>query len=56
MTNPVPATPLPSPLLLIPFLLQLLSIALLPFLAGHWWERHYPKVSATLGSDVTSRI
>jgi len=52
MTNPVPATPLPSPLLLIPFLLQLLSIALLPFLAGHWWERHYPKVSATLGSLV----
>lgn len=52
MTTPVPATPLPSPLLLIPFLLQLLSIALLPFLGGHWWERHYPKVSATLGSLV----
>jgi hypothetical protein len=38
--------------LLIPFILQLLAIALLPFLAHHWWERHYPKVSAVLGATV----
>ena len=41
---------LPSPYLLIPFALQLLGIALMPFLAPHWWERHYAKVSVALGS------
>ena len=39
---------LPGPLLL-PFVLQLLAIAIMPFLAPHWWERHYPKVSLLLG-------
>jgi Na+/H+ antiporter NhaD/arsenite permease-like protein len=43
---------LPGIWLLIPFILQLLAIALLPFLAHHWWERHYPKVSAVLGAAV----
>lgn len=41
-----------SPLLLLPFALQLLAIALLPFLAHHWWERHYPKVSSVLGAVI----
>lgn len=41
---------LPGPLLLVPFILQLLAIALMPFLSPHWWERHYPKVSVGLGS------
>lgn len=40
---------LPGPLLLLPFLLQLLAIAVMPFLAHHWWERHYPKVAMVLG-------
>jgi len=40
---------LPGPLLLIPFFLQLLAIAVMPFLAHRWWERHYPKVSLLLG-------
>ena len=35
--------------LLLPFVLQLLAIAIMPFLAPHWWERHYPKVSLLLG-------
>jgi Na+/H+ antiporter NhaD/arsenite permease-like protein len=39
---------LPTPLLLAPFVIQLLAIALMPFLAHHWWERHYPKVSVLL--------
>lgn len=39
---------LPDPLLLVPFVVQLLAIALMPFLAHHWWERHYPKVSVLL--------
>jgi Na+/H+ antiporter NhaD/arsenite permease-like protein len=41
---------LPGPLLMVPFVLQLAAIALMPFLAHHWWERHYPKVSVVLGS------
>ena len=43
---------LPGPLLLLPFLLQLLAIAVMPFLAHHWWERHYPKVSVILGGST----
>jgi Na+/H+ antiporter NhaD/arsenite permease-like protein len=42
----------PAPWLMIPFALQLLAIALLPFLAHHWWERNYPKVSVVLGALV----
>jgi Na+/H+ antiporter NhaD/arsenite permease-like protein len=40
---------LPGALLLIPFLVQLLAIALMPFLAHRWWERNFPKVSIVLG-------
>lgn len=40
---------LPPPLLLLPFAVLLLAIAGMPFLATHWWERHYPKVSVLLG-------
>ena len=52
--TPLPDThpPLLGPALLVPFVLQLLAIALLPFLAPHWWERHYPKVSLVLGGFV----
>jgi len=35
--------------MLLPFVMQLLAIAMLPFLAHHWWERHYAKVSLFLG-------
>ena len=40
---------LPGLLLLLPFLLQLMAIAVMPFLAHQWWERHYPKVTVVLG-------
>jgi Na+/H+ antiporter NhaD/arsenite permease-like protein len=40
---------LPAWWMLLPFFLQLLAIALMPFLALHWWERHYPKVAIVLG-------
>jgi Na+/H+ antiporter NhaD/arsenite permease-like protein len=43
---------LPGPLLMLPFVAQLLAIALMPFLAPHWWERNYPKVSVVLGGIV----
>lgn len=47
-----PQTGLSGPLLMVPFILQLAAIALMPFLAHHWWERHYPKVSVVLGSTT----
>lgn len=30
----------------LPFVGMLLSIALIPLINGHWWEKHMPKVSA----------
>jgi len=49
--NPASAEALPW-WIITPFALQLLAIALMPFLAPHWWERHYPKVSSVLGAVV----
>lgn len=43
----------PSPWLILPFAGLLFSIALSPFLFKHWWERHYPKVSVSLGVFVS---
>ena len=43
---------LPGVLLLIPFVLLLLAIAVMPFAAHHWWERNYPKVSVFLAGIV----
>lgn len=40
----------PHPAMVAPFVLLLLSIALMPMLAGHWWERHYAKVAVGLGA------
>jgi Na+/H+ antiporter NhaD/arsenite permease-like protein len=35
-------------LLFLPFIVLLLSIAVMPFLAGHWWEKNYGKYSIAL--------
>jgi Na+/H+ antiporter NhaD/arsenite permease-like protein len=35
-----------------PFLLLLLSIAVMPFMNKHWWEKNYPLVAYTLGFAV----
>jgi Na+/H+ antiporter NhaD/arsenite permease-like protein len=35
--------------MVIPFALLLLSIALMPLFAAHFWEHHYPKVAVGLG-------
>jgi Na+/H+ antiporter NhaD/arsenite permease-like protein len=35
-----------------PFLLLLASIAIIPLVAPHWWERHYPKVAFALALIV----
>jgi Na+/H+ antiporter NhaD/arsenite permease-like protein len=42
----------PNPWMLIPFILMLLSIALMPFIHAHWWEHNYPKVAVALGLFV----
>jgi Na+/H+ antiporter NhaD/arsenite permease-like protein len=41
-----------SPIAVVPFALMLLSIAILPFINRHWWEKNYPAVSFTLGVIV----
>lgn len=42
----------PNPWMILPFILLLLSIALMPFIHAHWWERNYPKVAVGLGLFV----
>ena len=44
--------PEPPPVLVAPFVVLLLAIALLPFIAKHQWEKHYSKVSIGLGLIV----
>jgi Na+/H+ antiporter NhaD/arsenite permease-like protein len=34
---------------MVPFVVLLLSIALMPLFAAHFWEHHYPKVAVGLG-------
>lgn len=40
----------PNPWMILPFAGLLLCIAVMPFLAPHWWEHHYPKVAVGLGA------
>ena len=40
----------PNPWMVLPFAALLLCIALMPLLAHHFWEHHYPKISVVLGS------
>ena len=39
----------PHPLMVLPFVLLLLAIALVPFIHKHHWQNHYPKVAIGLG-------
>ncbi len=39
-----------NPLMILPFVLLLLSIAIIPFISRHWWEKYYPHVSVGLGA------
>jgi Na+/H+ antiporter NhaD/arsenite permease-like protein len=41
-----------NPLMIIPFALLLLAIAVMPFINRHWWEKNYPLVSIALGMVV----
>ena len=36
--------------MILPFAIMLLSIAFMPFIHLHWWEKNYPKVAVSLGS------
>ena len=47
ITGEVHLVPVPSAMV-APFILLLLSIAVMPFINGHWWERNYPLVSLGL--------
>ncbi len=38
-----------NPLMILPFILLLLAIAVMPFINKHWWEHNYPYVSIGLG-------
>ncbi len=42
----------PDPVMMLPFGLLLLAIAVIPFVNRRWWERYYPHVSAVLGCVV----
>jgi Na+/H+ antiporter NhaD/arsenite permease-like protein len=39
-----------NPWMILPFVLLLLSIAIIPFINRHWWEQYYPHVSIGLGA------
>jgi len=39
-----------NPWMVTPFILLLLSIALIPFISSSWWERNYPFVALGLGA------
>jgi Na+/H+ antiporter NhaD/arsenite permease-like protein len=47
--GPMAPSPEPHPLVLIPFVVLLLCIALMPFIHKHHWEKHYPKVAIGFG-------
>jgi Na+/H+ antiporter NhaD/arsenite permease-like protein len=39
-----------TPWMIVPFALLLLSIAIIPFINRHWWEKYYSHVSIVLGA------
>ncbi len=39
-----------NPAMITPFILLLLSIAVMPFINRHWWEHNYPLVALAFGS------
>jgi len=43
-----------QPFLALPFVLLLLSIAVMPFIAQHFWEHHYPDFAFLLGGTVVA--
>jgi Na+/H+ antiporter NhaD/arsenite permease-like protein len=44
----------PYPWIIIPFVLLLISMAVMPLLAPEWWLRHYAKVALGLGAVTTA--
>jgi len=34
-----------NPIMVLPFIILLLTIAVAPFVNKHWWEKHYPYAS-----------
>lgn len=44
----------PNPVMILPFVLLLMAIAVMPFINKHWWEHNYPYVSIALGLVVVT--
>jgi Na+/H+ antiporter NhaD/arsenite permease-like protein len=44
----------PHVAMVVPFAALLAAIALMPFVRPHWWERHYARVSISLGLVVAA--
>ncbi len=42
----------PNPVMILPFAVLLLAIAVMPFVNKHWWEHNYPYVSVALAFVV----
>jgi Na+/H+ antiporter NhaD/arsenite permease-like protein len=42
--------PAVNPVMILPFVLLLLAIAVAPFINKKWWEQHYPHVAVGLGA------
>ncbi len=40
----------PAPIMIVPFIVLLATIALAPVLSPNWWLKHYPKVALSLGA------
>jgi Na+/H+ antiporter NhaD/arsenite permease-like protein len=40
------------PVMILPFILLLLAIAILPFVSKQWWDNYYPHVSFALGATT----
>lgn len=44
----------PHPGMIAPFVIMLMAIALMPFIAKRWWDHHFPKVAIVLGAITTA--
>jgi len=42
--------------IIAPFILLLLSIAIVPFISNEWWGKNYPLVSFALATIVVHRL
>lgn len=46
--------PEPNPIIMLPFAVLLLALALVPIVLRHHWEKHHPKICAGLAAITSS--